>query len=105
MPVEIDEDRLKELCEGAQAEFPELDPYFIYVFAVDHLMREQGIEPDKDVVEEMIEKRKQSEFSVEIVPGDIEYENGGYAPAGQMPTVIYDSDTDDDTDDDTNDND
>ena len=67
----IDEGRLQELCQVAQAEFPEIDPYFIYVFATDHLLREQGIEPDKDVVEEMIEKSKQNEFSVEVIENDI----------------------------------
>ena len=77
----VDQDRLKELIQASRDEFPDIDPYFIYTLAVDHLLQEQGIFPDKDVVEEMIEKSKQSEVKVEILPPDAfdkDYPNDGY---------------------------
>jgi len=89
--VEIDDDRLKQFIQAAQSEFPDVDPYFIYVFAVDHLMREQDIVPDKDVVEEMIEKSKQCDFSVHIkTPKYIDHDD----------TCDSDDDSDNDSDDD-----
>lgn len=102
MAVEIDENKLKALIQASQLEFPEIDPYFIYTLAVDHLLQEQGIFPDKDIVDDMIEKRKQNDFKVEILDPLVEYPNGGYAPEGQIPDTRDDSDDSDDEKDDEN---
>lgn len=63
----IDEDRLKELCAIAQNEFPDVDPYFIYIYATDFLLQEQGIFADKDLVEEMLLNSKDNGYSVEVI--------------------------------------
>ena len=87
----IDEGKLQQLIQAAQSEFPNIDPYFIYTLAVDHLLQEQGIMPDKDVVEEMIEKSKTSECKIEIV--EPEYTDHGWVEEDN-------DDSDDDSDDD-----
>jgi hypothetical protein len=43
----IDELRLNELMEICKAEYPDIDPYFIWVCSVDHLLEEQGVKVDE----------------------------------------------------------
>ena len=45
--VEIDNERLTQLIEVCKYEYPDIDPYIIWVYSVDYLLNEQGINGDE----------------------------------------------------------
>jgi hypothetical protein len=45
--VEVDNERLTQLIELCKQEYPDIDPYIIWVYSMDYLLNEQGIYGDK----------------------------------------------------------
>ena len=41
--VEVDNDRLTQLIELCKQEYPDIDPFIIWVYSMDYLLNEQGI--------------------------------------------------------------
>ena len=41
--VEVDNERLAELMELCKQEYPDIDPFIIWVYSMDYLLNEQGI--------------------------------------------------------------
>ena len=44
--VEVDNDRLTQLMELCKQEYPDIDPFIIWVYSMDYLLNEQGIYAD-----------------------------------------------------------
>ena len=65
--VEIDNDRLTQLMEVCKQEYPDIDPYIIWVYSVDYLLNEQGIYGDEKEGRKLFEKaRSELKFNVRI---------------------------------------
>jgi hypothetical protein len=65
--VEIDNERLTALIEASKMEYPDIDPYIIWVYSMDYLLNEQGIYGDETHAQELYEKaRSEVKFSVRI---------------------------------------
>jgi hypothetical protein len=45
--VEIDNERLTILMDSCNQEYPDIDPYIIWVYSMDYLLNEQGIYGDE----------------------------------------------------------
>ena len=45
--VEVDNERLAELMELCKQEYPDIDPFIIWVYSMDYLLNEQGIYGDE----------------------------------------------------------
>ena len=67
----IDESRLNELMDMCKSEYPDIDPYFIWVYSVDHLLQEQGIEANEEYKKEIVKKAQealnQKEYNFKVV--------------------------------------
>jgi hypothetical protein len=71
MESKIDESELVQLMDMCKAEYPDIDPYCIWVYSVQHLMEQNGYTVDKEVEKELMEKAKKSletkEFNFKVV--------------------------------------
>jgi hypothetical protein len=71
MESKIDESELVQLMDMCKAEYPDIDPYCIWVYSVDYLMQQKGYTVDKEVEKELIEKAQKSletkEFNFKVV--------------------------------------
>jgi hypothetical protein len=67
----IDESRLNELMDMCKSAYPDIDPYFIWVYSVEHLLQEQGIEANEEYKQEIIKKSQealnQKEYKFKVV--------------------------------------
>ena len=66
--VEIDNEQLTMLIDACKQEYPDIDPYIIWVYSVDYLLNQQGIYGDEKIAEKIREERnKQSGYSIRVV--------------------------------------
>ena len=65
--VEVDNDRLTQLIEMCKQEYPDIDPYIIWVYSMDYLLNEQGIYGDKIEAQKLYEQsRGELKFNVRV---------------------------------------
>jgi hypothetical protein len=65
--VEIDNDQLNVLMNACKQEYPDIDPYIIWVYSMDYLLKEQGVYGDEKQAQELYEKAKgEVKFNVRI---------------------------------------
>ena len=53
--VEVDNERLTQLIEVCKHEYPDIDPFIIWVYSMDHLLNEQGIYGDEKEAQKLYE--------------------------------------------------
>ena len=56
--VEIDNERLTQLMELCKQEYPDIDPFIIWVYSMDYLLNEQGIYGDEKVAQKLYEQAR-----------------------------------------------
>ena len=65
--VEVDNERLTQLIEVCKHEYPDIDPYIIWVYSVDYLLNEQGIYGDEKEAQKLYEQaRNNVKFNVRV---------------------------------------
>ena len=65
--VEVDNERLTQLMELCKQEYPDIDPFIIWVYSMDYLLNEQGIYADKKVAQQLYEQaRGEVKFNVRV---------------------------------------
>ena len=65
--VEIDNDQLNVLMNACKQEYPDIDPYIIWVYSMDYLLNEQGVYGDEKQAQELYEKAKgEVKFNVRV---------------------------------------
>ena len=65
--VEVDNERLTQLIEACKQEYPDIDPFIIWVYSMDYLLNEQGIYGDKNVAQKLYEEsRSELKFNVRV---------------------------------------
>ena len=65
--VEVDNERLTQLIELCKQEYPDIDPYIIWVYSMDYLLNEQGIYGDKIEAQKLYEQAQgELKFNVRI---------------------------------------
>ena len=65
--VDIYNDRLNALMDACKQEYPDIDPYIIWVYSVDYLLNQQGIYGDENEAKKMYEQaRNDLKFNVRI---------------------------------------
>jgi hypothetical protein len=56
--VEIDDERLNALINACKQEYPDIDPYFIWIYSVDYLLNEKGTYGDKQKQNDYVKMQK-----------------------------------------------
>ncbi len=65
--VEVDSEQLNILMEACKQEYPDIDPYIIWVYSVDYLLNQQGIYGDEKEAQKLYEQaRGEIKFNVRI---------------------------------------
>jgi hypothetical protein len=65
--VEVDSEQLNILMEACKQEYPDIDPYIIWVYSVDYLLNQQGIYGDENEAQKLYEQaRGELKFNVRI---------------------------------------
>ena len=64
--VEIDIEQLTMLMDACKQEYPEIDPYIIWVYSVDYLLNQQGIYGDENEAKKLYEQARDLKFNVRI---------------------------------------
>ena len=65
--VEVDNERLTQLIEVCKHEYPDIDPFIIWVYSMDHLLNEQGIYGDEKEAQKLYEQaRNKVKFNVRV---------------------------------------
>ena len=65
--VEVDNERLTQLIEICKQEYPDIDPYIIWVYSMDYLLNEQGIYGDKIEAQKLYDQAQgELKFNVRI---------------------------------------
>ena len=65
--VEVDNERLTQLIELCKQEYPDIDPFIIWVYSMDYLLNEQGIYGDKIEAQKLYEQAQgELKFNVRI---------------------------------------
>ena len=65
--VEVDNEQLNILMEACKQEYPDIDPYIIWVYSVDYLSNQQGIYGDEKEAQKLYEQaRGELKFNVRI---------------------------------------
>ena len=65
--VEVDNERLTQLIELCKQEYPDIDPYIIWVYSMDYLLNEQGIYADEKIAQQLYEQaRSELKFNVRV---------------------------------------
>ena len=65
--VEVDSEQLNILMEACKQEYPDIDPYIIWVYSVDYLLNQQGIYGDENEAQKLYEQaRGELKFNVGI---------------------------------------
>ena len=62
----IDANELQELINNCKKEYPDVDPYIIWVYSVDYLLNKNGIYGDEKLAQELYEKSKHPEYGIRI---------------------------------------
>ena len=64
---EIDNEQLTSLIEVCKQAYPDVDPYIIWVYSMDYLLKEQGVYGDENEAKKMYEQaRDDLKFNVRI---------------------------------------
>ena len=65
--VEVGSEQLNILVEACKQEYPDIDPYIIWVYSVDYLLNQQGIYGDEKEAQKLYEQaRGELKFNVRI---------------------------------------
>jgi hypothetical protein len=65
--VEVDNERLAELMELCKQEYPDIDPFIIWVYSMDYLLNEKGIYGDKHEAQKLYEQAQgELKFNVRV---------------------------------------
>ena len=65
--VEVDNERLTQLIELCKQEYPDIDPYIIWLYSMDYLLNEQGIYGDKIEAQKLYDQAQgELKFNVRI---------------------------------------
>ncbi len=65
--AEVDSEQLNILMEACKQEYPDIDPYIIWVYSVDYLLNQQGIYGDEKEAQKLYEQaRGELKFNVRI---------------------------------------
>ena len=65
--VEVDNEQLNILMEACKQEYPDIDPFIIWVYSVDYLLNQQGIYGDENEAQKLYEQaRGELKFNVRI---------------------------------------
>ena len=64
--VEVDNEQSNALMDACKQEYPEIDPYIIWVYSVDYLLNQQGIYGDENEAKKMYEQARDLKFNVRI---------------------------------------
>jgi hypothetical protein len=65
--VEVDNERLTQLIEMCKQEYPDIDPYIIWVYSMDYLLNEQGIYGDKIEAQKLYDQAQgELKFNVRV---------------------------------------
>ena len=65
--VEVDNERLTQLMELCKQEYPDIDPFIIWVYSMDYLLNEQGIYGDKIEAQKLYDQAQgELKFNVRI---------------------------------------
>ena len=65
--VEVDNERLTQLIEVCKQEYPDIDPFIIWVYSMDYLLNEQGIYGDKIEAQKLYDQAQgELKFNVRI---------------------------------------
>ena len=65
--VEVDNERLTQLIEVCKQEYPDIDPYIIWVYSMDYLLNEQGIYGDKIEAQKLYDQAQgELKFNVRV---------------------------------------
>ena len=65
--VEIDNEQLNVLMDACKQEYPDIDPYNIWVYSVDYLLNQQGIYGDEKEGRKLFEQaQNELKFNVRI---------------------------------------
>lgn len=64
--VDIDNERLTQLIEASKNEFPDIDPFFIWVYSMDYLLNEKGIYGDEVEAEKLYKQAQDLKYNVRI---------------------------------------
>ncbi len=65
--VEVDNERLTQSIEMCKQEYPDIDPFIIWVYSMDYLLNEQGIYGDEKEAQKLYEQsRGELKFSVRV---------------------------------------
>jgi hypothetical protein len=65
--VEVDNERLTQLIELCKQEYPDIDPYIIWVYSMDYLLNEQGIYGDKIEAQKLYDQAQgELKFNVRV---------------------------------------
>ena len=65
--VEVDNEQLNVLMAACKQEYPDIDPYIIWVYSVDYLLNQQGIYGDEKEAQKLYEQaRGELKFNVRI---------------------------------------
>jgi hypothetical protein len=65
--VEVDNERLTQLIEMCKQEYPDIDPYIIWVYSVDYLLNQQGIYGEEEDGRKLFEQaQNELKFNVRI---------------------------------------
>ena len=64
--VEIDNEQLTMLMDACKQEYPDIDPYIIWVYSVDYLLNQLGIYCDETEAKKLYEQAQNLKFNVRI---------------------------------------
>ena len=65
--VEVDNEHLAELMDLCKQEYPDIDPFIIWVYSMDYLLNEQGIYGDKNEAQKLYEQAQgELKFNVKV---------------------------------------
>ncbi len=65
--INIDDEKINELIELSTKEYPDIDPYFIWVVSYNYLLNEQGVNPDEELVQKLRDERsKELKYDIRV---------------------------------------
>ncbi len=56
--VEVDSEQLNISMEACKQEYPDIDPYIIWVYSLDYLLNQQGIYGDEKEAQKLYEQAR-----------------------------------------------
>ncbi len=65
--VEVDNEHLTQLMQLCKQEYPDMDPFIMWVYGMDYLLNEQGIYGDEKEAQKLYEQaRGELKFNVRL---------------------------------------